>query len=721
MGLAPVGSRDTEYGRTYSFDQENAIETNIASALYGDGSGEVTCQWGGYNKNAGTIWATYGESHHGGIDFASSKSNAPIYSVTNGTVAFVNHSSSTLGIYDSANDKTIVYMHANFDSGLEAGQEIIKGQNIGTEAGNGLGTGVHTHIEVQNGVATSAVKDLGISTIQTEYPYEYWNDVLSGNISTAGNASFSSGESFTGEVISSDSDFTPEDFVMSDFFADVSRVIEEQTITVGSDGRKTYDDSSLSIVDMRGVLGIPHQFLPLTDPRIDEGTTQENGSNRYYSSTVSYTSVGDPSSIGRLYADKIIKHIPLLLITPGTPSFMTAFSNEQKEGVVGMLGGLIDKDTLGDLINENTGKYYSLEFAYVDYFYYTNTMLRAAAIFLGIQDETLLNGKPLSSFNWLYNSTNPDGDGTDMFGTSALRSKLGSHAGCLCFYADCGNTVDDSFSNSTGASQLASSINSLSDQGRELNFLINNVGGAAGLQLDTLTGKNELDEKAADIQQMVKSAIGGNSVIGSILSKASTVMAGGRMIFPEIWNESSFSRSYSCKMKLISPSGDKLSIYLNILVPIYHLLALTLPRQSSGQTYFSPFLVRAYCKSLFNVDMGIITNLDISKGSEGEWTQDGLPTVADVSFQIKDLYDGMFMSKGSDWGPGEGIMSNITELDYIANSCGININDHEIGRTIKMFLAFNTKLAIKDQIELGIFGNFQQFFAKKIQNIFGMF
>ena len=32
-------------------------------------------------------------------------------------------------------------------------------------------------------------------------------------------------------------------------------------------------------------------------------------------------------------------------------------------------------------------------------------------------------------------------------------------------------------------------------------------------------------------------------------------------------------------------------------------------------------------------------------------------------------------------------MSNIAELDYIANSCGINVNDHEIMRTIKMYAA----------------------------------
>lgn len=173
-------------------------------------------------------------------------------------------------------------------------------------------------------------------------------------------------------------------------------------------------------------------------------------------------------------------------------------------------------------------------------------------------------------------------------------------------------------------------------------------------------------------------------------------------------------------MKLISPSGDKLSVFLNILVPIYHILALTLPRQSIGQTYFSPFLVRAWCKGLFNVDMGIITDLSINKGAEGEWTIDGIPTVAELSFTIKDLYDGMFMSKTESIADTS-VMTNITELDYIANSCGVNINDHDVFRTLKLYGALGFYGAARDILEVGIFGTMEQTFSQIAQNIFGVF
>ena len=173
-------------------------------------------------------------------------------------------------------------------------------------------------------------------------------------------------------------------------------------------------------------------------------------------------------------------------------------------------------------------------------------------------------------------------------------------------------------------------------------------------------------------------------------------------------------------MKLIATSGDPLDIYWNIIVPTFHLLAFCLPREGSDQVFFSPFLVRAYYKGLFNVDMGIIGNLSVTKGEEGEWTPDGLPTVANVSFDIKDLYDGMYMSKIFGEGATKGILANTQELDYIANACGINVNDQEIARTVKLATVLFTT-GIGDKITLGIFAKAGQFFNNKMQKIFGAF
>lgn len=510
-------------------------------------------------------------------------------------------------------------------------------------------------------------------------------------------------------------DYAEDVYTADEFLIDY----EVNTYSSSEEYIKGLQDNSLKITSLRSIFGSPHQFLPDTDAR-------PSSSNN----------TGNLDDIGRLYGEKILKNMPILFITPGTPDFLAGFNKDQKESLLSNLITSNNEDEdLQNLINNNGGRYYSLKFDYTSYFKYVNAMLRSAAIFLGIGDKKI-NGRKLSETNWMLESTseqngssentnNPIENALDDLKANVgdflgLQQLLGPHYGCLAFYADCGNQVDDSFSNSTTQSQIASSLNSLSDMAKEMNFIVGTAGSNMGLELDELMGKNIFEDGLSTTTDFVDKAIGQNNIISNILSKAQTLLSGGRMIFPEIWADSSFSRSYSARMKLVSPSGDKLSIYLDILVPIYHLLALVLPRQSATpEGYFSPFLIRAYSKGLFNVDMGIITDLNITKGAEAEWSVDGIPTVAEVSFTIKDLYDGMSMSTSEEVGKLN-ILSNTAELDYIANSCGVNINDQDVLRTIKMASMLGYA-SLKDLVEINIFGEISQWWDQKMQNVFGAF
>lgn len=455
----------------------------------------------------------------------------------------------------------------------------------------------------------------------------------------------------------------------------------------------------LDIQNIRGIMGKPHQFLPYTDPRIDMSM--------------------DDNSFGRIYADKIIKPMPLLFMTPGVPSFMSSFSKKQKSTIIEqfMNKNGIKIGNFDELVTSRGGKYYSLKFSYIEYFSYVNAMLRSAAYYLGIENEDLGSGS-LKNINWFY--TNGGISGNDIFDNNGLNKFLGTYAGAVPFYVEAETRTSDDFSNSTTQSSLSSGIDGLSDTARELNYLIGNVAGniGAGQLYDEFMslGSTAIDNTSQTIENM----LGHGNIISNIMTKLQTIISGGRMVFPEIWSDSSFSRSYRITVKLNSPSGDKLSIFYNILVPIYHLIAFVLPRNSTGQTFYSPFLVRAYYKGIFNIDMGIITDMSVSKGSDGEWTPDGLPTTAEVSFEIKDLYDALSMSRADD-DKDKGILSNISELDYIANSCGININEPEITRTIKMAVTLGFTDNIRDKVTMNIFGNVTQYFNQKVQNIFGTF
>lgn len=507
-------------------------------------------------------------------------------------------------------------------------------------------------------------------------------------------------------------------------------------------------ESVLSYDSIINIIGIPHQFLPITDMRL----TNDIFGN--------YSELTSLSKIGITYAKKLLRFMPVLFITPGIPVFMSDFTSSQRKNTLETLltnsnstleGGLIDK-----LSEKGGGKMYSIKYCYVEYFKYVNAMLRHTAVFLGIGDEEV-GGSKLSSMNWLYKiSTDEENDTltedqittlkeqaaengeeidedniletaaknvanlieTKIYSNKNANTLLGTYAGALALWADVGTSVSDSFSNGTSQSQLGSAMNALSDTGRELNFMIGNISAISGLTLNKLTGMDDLETGLPHIQEAVTQILGKDNPVDMILAKASGLLAGSRMVFPEIWTDSSFSRSYSCSMKLNSPYGNNLAIYLNIIVPICHLLCLTLPRENFNNMYYSPFILRGYYKGLFNIDMGIVTGLNLTKGAEGEWTLSGVSTYAEMSFDIKDLYEGFYMSKMVN--EQIGITHNITELDYLGNLCGININDQDVARSIDMIkLNINPALKIQDFISHDIAGGISQSVNSMINSIYG--
>ena len=464
------------------------------------------------------------------------------------------------------------------------------------------------------------------------------------------------------------------------------------------------NSNGIQISNLYGIFGIPLQFTPDTDPRVIDDTSKV-GANKY---------------LGRCYANKIIRNMPLLFITPGVPVFMAGFSEDQKNGVLKELKETLEdaaESLLGRLGDDASGKYYSLKFDYKGYYDYVNAMLRSAAMMLGIGDKKLL-GKSLKNLHWLY-SKHTD-DSSEIYSRESTGSILGPYAGCVPFYADMGSTSEDSFSNETGESQISSMVNSLSDKTRELNFIIGNVGGVLGMDAQAFTLGNIFDNLSTVIKG-VGSVLPFNNIVSSVLNKTSTILTGGRLVFPEIWTNSTFGRQYSGRLKLVTQSGDKFAYYINILVPLYHMLALTLPRDSGTQAYISPFLLRCYYKGMFNIDMGIMESLSVSKGAEGEWTSYGLPTVVEISFSIKDLYQQMYMSKAGDDDRNDmDIFSNISELDYISNTCGININDQEIVRMFTLWKVLKLDNWTGDMIG-GLGASISQYFNTKISNLLGVF
>lgn len=410
---------------------------------------------------------------------------------------------------------------------------------------------------------------------------------------------------------------------------------------------QTYDSSisdSMFIKQVRGIHGLPYGYMPSVDSRL-------------------------PGSVfGAKYAERILTRMPLLLISPGRPKFMKGYSGKSKKNLISYLVNKAD-DALEDLLDADEGRFYSFEFKYDEYYHYVNPMLQRVAQFLQIGNK-LLDGKPLERYEW-QNFTN------DAFKTFV------SSAETVAFYVDSETSINESFSTSTTESQLSSSVNSISNMAKEMQFLL---GGGAGVEFQAMKAEN-YDKSLKEMENFTNkyTSILPKKLISNLTNGIATVATGGKMVFPEIWSDSTFSRSYSVSMKLRSPDADPFSLFMNIFVPLIHIICLGAPQQMGPNSVTSPFLIRAFYKGFFNCEMGIITNINITRGDKSKWTLNGLPTEVDVSIDIKDLYD--MVSITSDKKITD-LLSNTALLDYIANMCGININKPDIMRTIDLY--YNT-------------------------------
>ena len=408
--------------------------------------------------------------------------------------------------------------------------------------------------------------------------------------------------------------------------------------------------SQLITKSIDGIYGVPYQFMPSVDPKMD-GTM-----------------------FGQIYAEKIIARMPLLLLAPGKVNFTRAYKDKDSaaQSILAQIDNAVGVDELAQATN-NAGRYYTFDYDYAEYYKYVNAMCMSGAYFLGIENAKIKVGdtyKNIKSVDW------------GSFGTDTFK-KILSNREYVAFYVDSASQTNETLSNTTTESQLASKVNSFADTGREISFLL---GATTGTEFANSYGSQELiDQAMATIQDISSQYLNGNKLFEDIGKNFATIACGGKLIFPEIWSDSDFSNSYDINIKLRTPDGDKLSWFLNIYVPLAHLICLTAPREASDSGpngYVTPFLVRGFYKGLFNCDMGIITSLSITRGREKAWTLDGLPTEVDVSLELKDLYKMLSITSYTSAGS---FVNNIGLMDYIANMCGININEPDFTRSVEIY------------------------------------
>lgn len=426
------------------------------------------------------------------------------------------------------------------------------------------------------------------------------------------------------------------------------------------------------------LFGLPYQFPDAVDPRLDAISPY----------------------VGKNYAENIMLEAPVCTIIPGDANYLPGATKGQKISTSMALLTAHDQDirskpfsTLTQEIGNTSDEDYRLydfKSNYTEYMGYVNTLCRAGATFLELSD-TIQAGNVSYSFqkydwrNYRWNEnanhgliqrTNDflaslKGPSAPTFSMEEAKQNdkekfdeiLKNH-NYVQFYVDADVTSGESLTNMKGESMMKSLFDTGASTMKEIAFMANS-GGLPMTDFDNFVG-----ESAAAMQQGVSSILGNNSLTGAIkriIGLGGDVMRGNNIIIPDIYQSSSYDKSYQLTVHLKSPYGTKLGYYLDIFVPMMHLLALALPRQQSANSYKSPFLVKAYVDGIFTCNLGLVESIQISKVAES-WSSAGLPTEVDVTISIADLYSELSLSPSR-----KRFLNNSSLVEYLATNCGMNL------------------------------------------------
>ena len=113
--------------------------------------------------------------------------------------------------------------------------------------------------------------------------------------------------------------------------------------------------------------------------------------------------------------------------------------------------------------------------------------------------------------------------------------------------------------------------------------------------------------------------------------------------------------------------------------------------------YSRPFLIKAYSRGYFNVEMGLIDSIQWKRYGEGDMiSEDGVPTEIDVSISFHDLYQQLAISlfHGAE-GSEKDITMNMQRIavffnnsglmDMLGSLSGVNTNRFNLGEKLSLF------------------------------------
>jgi len=478
--------------------------------------------------------------------------------------------------------------------------------------------------------------------------------------------------------LTSEKGYTAEEvkLLLNEYNIDISGIDEklvdktlERSVNQSTSGT-FYDDSDFS---KDTILGLPFRYNTYSDPR-----------RRVYNST-------------------FMVDAPIVSIIPGKPLFRGAEeNNDGLEGIIdelfGTNGSNSDEEILNitnnryfsnddDILNwlkasqksnEKNGdlRYYRFQEDYNTFEKYLDLNLSTLAVKMGIGS---LGNARYSNFMKNQNS----------------QAFLGISRAFKFYCTKSGTSSNESIQNDFGDSQIAGTMNGISETVQELKYLLGTSSDDPGLLSN---GTSTLIDSITQIGSSLMNTLTGEKVsfdgsLGQFNAAAKAAVSGNKLIWPLIWKNSTFNRSYSLSFDFVSPYGSPEAIFRYVYLPFITLLTLAMPKQYGTSGYCNPFLIRLEMPGKFTSDLAVIDNMTWRKGgNDNLFTDEGLPLAISVEISVKDLYPNMMMSES--WAQ---LRHNTGMHSFLDNMAGLSVERFTPWQNLK------NSLTIKS---VNVLGNF---------------
>ena len=232
----------------------------------------------------------------------------------------------------------------------------------------------------------------------------------------------------------------------------------------------------------------------------------------------------------------------------------------------------------------------------------------------------------------------------------------------VSFRVEKGLDSTETFSNEYGESQLAQTINQISDSGRQKTYSIGQFN----------TGVGFIDSALNGLSGMARSIIGPEAA-----GLTQVAMGAAKIDIPDVWTGSSFSKDISFELTCVAPYKDPVTILKSEYLPLAAILAAGLPRGTGANSWVPPFIARMYSPGFFSSPLCAISSIAVERGAdEFGWTAQRLPGRLTIRVGVRDLSPVMYMYMGSTENQFKEIFgSNNLFSNYMMTLTGMGVLD----------------------------------------------